>query len=212
MLLLFTACQKEEFLTEEGRYDEVAITSTISPMMDGLTRAAVNSLTDGKVEFTVGDKISLFVTPENGNTTKYDATYELDPATQKAFWNLGTKLTWAELNAKTTFTAFWPAIAENGNQQHVHNVNSQKWNNSVASSDILLATVVVNKGMPVILDFKHAVSLVKVTIKPSEEIKEGAITSLGQVKIKACNGMSSNTTTGKITPATGMVKEFYMNN
>ena len=206
LALLFTACQKDDtFEYDESLRGEVSFSSTIAPMTDALTRAAVNHTTDGKVSFANGDQISLFVTPENGTTTKYTATYNNNSWTI----NSGT-LTWEQLNARTRFTAFWPAIKEAAGQEHEHNIKNQKWNNGVKDSDILVASVQA-KGGDVALNFKHAVSLVQVEIKTGENISEGKITS-GGVIIKACNGMKINTVTGEITPATGAVQEFSLNN
>ena len=79
VLLMFTACQKEDFFLSGDATDAIQIFSTITPYEEindvPDTRAHLNSKGDGKIIFKNGDQITLFIT-DGAETTTHNLTYQ----------------------------------------------------------------------------------------------------------------------------------------
>ena len=196
-LVVVTACQKDK--SESFPFeDEIRFSSSIIPLNDdGKTRASIGK--DGKGYFEKGDQISLYVTPEQGTTSKYTMVYN------GTFWTKEdgiSYLTWSEIGTeRATFTAYYPTIDTEAMLDYVHYTDENPMIHTPEEAeepDLLGSSSEASKSEGVVhFRFQHAMSFLEVNIRSEYGYTMEEIDRFG-VTIEADNGASIITSTGQI--------------
>ena len=165
--LILTACSTDEEQWGGTTAGKVEITANIVPARD--TRISINS--DGEGTFTEGDRIRLFVQPDNASRTPYDL-----------FLNNGVwqpQLTWDQLGqGGAEFIGYYPAVQQSYGRFSYQISYDQNKTAEYQRSDLLRARTRVAHGQRVDLNFEHMLSRLTVRISSdtyTEELLSKAI-------------------------------------
>ena len=210
LLLLLASCQNEDMLTDLSPMEgEITLQATIAPRTDVQTRASFDHEDHGKGNFDEGDQISVYITPQGGQTIKRTATL------QGATWTFdGGKLTWAELQAsKAVFSAYYPATdAPAGGTYSLKCETNQEFGGMLERSDkVLLCSSQFSAGQPVNLQFHHAMHFLEVNLSGSDNVSQNAINA-GQVYVNAYPEVQIDLATGQFKQGLGAIKQIRMRN
>ena len=209
MTLVFSSCQKEEYQTDAGiEKEDVTLLTSISPRTEVMTRAAFGHEGDGKGSFSNGDQISLYITPEGGNTLRQTATFD------GTSWTFDDKaLSWGDIKGRqVTFTAFYPAIDTPTDGEYVLKCETnQEFSNMLERSDkVLLSSTTVSPGQPVRLNFHHAMHYLEVNLSSvSPHVSENDI-KLTEIRVNAFAEVGIDPATGRITGTKGDRKDIRL--
>ena len=174
--LFMASCQQDEVLNVDNN-DEVVQLSTQIGSIDPMTRADIG--VDGTGSFIEGDIITL-------NYNQNQADFQLTGGA----WT--PELSWDQLGAQATFSAFYPSVANKGGEfTHTVALNQNSGNNFEQSDLLFASPVSVNRGETVQLNFKHIMSCMTVVINSNvyteEDFKKASIVlkSYNQVQVLA---------------------------
>ncbi len=160
------SCAVEDMPMEEVKggidSDIINISTQITDCSDPLVKNPQLG-EDGSGNFSKRDRISLFITPEGGQSA-------ISSVLTLGSEGWTPQLKWSEIGATMAdFNAFYPVI--NGAEgEYMHSISeNQSDATEYRVSDLLSAHVTASKGEPVNLNFTHLMSRVKVVLSAAGE-------------------------------------------
>ena len=182
ILIFLSACTEENIFSGGSKSEFVEINAGILPVNESVSRAVVAP--DGKGYFTNGDRIQLFITPENSGTPD---SYFLD--LENNAWT--PRMTWDQFPGQNPlFNAYYPSLKYvSYNNYSWSVVTDQRQNGAYEKSDLLIASTKSVRNEPVQLNFKHVMSRISVTLSSNstftqEELESATISLYAFNKIK----------------------------
>ena len=207
LLFLFAACQNDSTEGVEQFNNEITLYASINPRTDAETRASFDHEGNGKGNFADGDQISVYITPEGGQTIRRTATL------RGAEWVFdGEKLTWGQLNAnKAVFSAYYPAIDTPAGQRYTLKCETnQEFGGMLERSDkMLMCSSTFTIGQPVTLNLHHAMHLLEVNLAGGENVSQNDINT-AQIYVNAYAQVEIDPATGKFVSGVGPIKQIRM--
>lgn len=200
-LTCLTACQDEAAYEELTAPDQISLTTSIVPS----TR--IHTDLNGKGYFTEGDRIALFVAPENAASAQLH-TLTLTPGGWTPAFG------WKDIQAnQAVLSGFYPTFsAETAGLTHMHTVaENQTEQKAYENSDLLYARTTLTYGeTTATLAFSHLMSRLVVTLTSDGSLSPDDLNQ-AQIVFLAHNGIGVHTLTGELTPpASRPVSRFTM--